>query len=78
MQVLKLPVLLIVLERRDGYSVSKLRSKGVNSVIYNYKVLKISVFEHSEILNVDIIGGFDAIVSIDPVLNELSLRIYII
>jgi hypothetical protein len=78
LQVLKLPVLLIVLERRDRYSVSKLRSKGVNSVIYNYKVLKISVFEHSEILNVDIIGGFDAIVSIDPVLNELSLRIYII
>lgn len=74
----ELSIVFIILEGRDWNAVGKLSSEAVDCVIYDNQILKITTFEDPQIFNVNVIVAFDAMVSVESMLDQLPLWIYIV
>ena len=77
-QMLEFIIFRILLKGSDRYTIIQLRWKWVNCVVNDQDVFKGHIFENSQIFYVDVVGGLDAWFTVEPMLNELTSRIYII
>ena len=68
-------VALVVVERYYRYPIIQLVAEGIYGIVYNYEVLKVSVANDSQVLDVDPVLGANAVVAIEAVLDELALRV---
>lgn len=68
-------VLLIVIERYDRYAIVHLESEAVCAIIDDHDVREVPTLEYSEILHVVALVRQVAVLSVEAVLNELSIRI---
>jgi hypothetical protein len=68
----------MMIERNYGDPIINLKTKGVSSIVYNYHILKESVREDSQVLNIHSLQGLDAVVPEELVVNVLVLRIQVI
>jgi len=71
-------VALVVVERYYRYPVVQLVAEGIDGIVYNYEVLKVSVANDSQVLDVDTVFGANAVVAIEAVLDELALRVEVV
>ena len=71
-------VALVVVERYYRYPVVQLVAEGIDGIVYNYEVLKVSVANDSQVLDVDPVFGANTVVAIEAVLDELALRVEVV
>ena len=61
----KFLIIFVVVKRQNWYSIGKLETKRVNSIVHEYYVFDISISDHSQILDVDALGRAYAVMSIE-------------
>lgn len=74
----ELAVVPVVFERRYGYPVGELRPEGVNGVVDNDHILELPVFEYSEVLYINVVGRFNAIIAVHAVLYQSPIRVNVV
>ena len=71
-------VCLVLIERNDWDAIVQLIAEGVHCVVDYDHILEISVGDDPQILDIDTLIGFDAVVSVETILNKLPLRVKVI
>lgn len=71
-------VILIIFERDDGDAVRKLVAERVDCIVNYNQILEIPIFEDPQILDVDPIFSWNALVSVQTVLDVFILRVDVI
>ena len=77
-QIQKLLIILLPHECLDGDAIRQLIGETNNWVIDEYDVLKLSVFDYSEVFDKDSFSWIDAMLPVKSVLNDLPIGIKIV
>ena len=77
-QMLKLLVIRVFLERSDGDAIFELLPERIHSIVNEEDVLEFDIFEHSQVLDVFATLCFDAAITIESMLDELTCWIEVV
>jgi len=60
-----------IIERNDWNAVGELVSKAVHCVVDDDDLRQVAVLQYPEVFDVDVLGGFDAVLAVEAVVNQL-------
>ena len=77
-QVQELSIFQVIFKWRNWDSVGELCAEGINCIINDDHVLHVTIIKHSQILDVHVICCLDAVISVDSMLYQLLLGVYVV